>query len=73
MTYQINEKHLTNVREYFVGVDKIAIYCYNNRFLLHVFTNNLLNYLSNWTSKTRKMLCLRVFDPPRLEACDNIN
>ncbi len=27
MTYQTNEKHLTNLREYFVGVVKLAINC----------------------------------------------
>ena len=51
MTYQTNVKHLTNLREYFVGVIKLAFYCYNNRFLLRVFTNNLLKYLKNWKSK----------------------
>ena len=66
ITYQTNEQHLTNVREYFVGVVKLVIYCYNNHFLIAVFTDNFLNYLSNWTSKTRKMLRSRVFDPPRL-------
>ncbi len=67
MTYQTNEKHITNSREYFVGVDKLAIYCYNNRFLLHAVTNNLLKYLSKSDiEKTLQMLCLRVFDPPRL-------
>jgi hypothetical protein len=43
MTYQTTEKHLTNLREYFVGVVKLAFYCYNNCFLLRVFTN--------WTPK----------------------
>jgi hypothetical protein len=28
--------------EYFVGVVNIAFNCYNNRFVLRVFTNNLL-------------------------------
>ena len=45
MTYQTNEKRLSNFPEYFVGVVKLAIYCYNNCFLLRVFTNNLLKYL----------------------------
>ena len=27
MTYQTNDKHLTNLREYFVGVVKLAVYC----------------------------------------------
>ena len=45
MTYQTDEKHLTVFPEYFVGVVKLAINCYNNRFLLCVFTNNLLKYL----------------------------
>jgi hypothetical protein len=26
-TYQIDEKHLTNLLKYFVGVLKLAIYC----------------------------------------------
>ena len=42
MTYQTNEKNLTNLREYFIGVVKLAFYCYNNRFLLLNFPNNLL-------------------------------
>ena len=45
MTYQTDEKHLTVFPEYFVGVVIIAIYCYNNRLLLRVFTNNLLKNL----------------------------
>ena len=51
MTYQTDEKHWTNLREYFVGVVKLAIYCYNNLFLLRVFTNNLLKYLQMWHRK----------------------
>ena len=45
MTYQTDEKHLTYLREYLVGVINIAINHYSNRFLLRVFTNNLLKYL----------------------------
>ena len=45
MTYQTDEKHLTNLLEYFVGVIIIAFYCKINRFLLRVFTNNFLKYL----------------------------
>jgi len=45
MTYQTNEKRLTNFLDYFVGVVKLATYCCNNHFLLRVFTNNLLKYL----------------------------
>ena len=45
MAYQTDEKHLTYLLEYFVRVVKIAFNCYNNRFVLHVFTNNLLKYL----------------------------
>jgi len=45
MTYQSDEKHLTNLREYLVGVVKLAINHYSNCFLLCVFTNNLLKYL----------------------------
>ncbi len=66
MTYQTNEKHLTIFPEYFVGAVKLAIYCYNNRFLLRVFTNNLLNIYKMWHQKTPKLLRLRVFGPPRL-------
>ncbi len=40
MTCQTDEKHLTILPEYFVGVVKLAINCYNNHFLLCVFTNN---------------------------------
>jgi len=49
MAYQTNVKHLTNLREYFAGVVELAIYCHNNRFLLLVFTNNHLKYLSKQT------------------------
>ena len=45
MTYQTDEKHLTIFPEYFVGVVKLAINWYNNRFLLRVFTNHLFKYL----------------------------
>jgi hypothetical protein len=45
MTYQTNKKHLSIFPEYFIGVVKLAIYCYNNRFLFRVFTKNLLKYL----------------------------
>jgi len=45
LTYQTDEKHLTTLREYLVGVVKLAINRYNNRFLLRVFTNNLLKCL----------------------------
>ena len=45
MTYQTDEKHLTIFQEYFVGVVKLANNCYDNHFLLRVFTNNLLKYL----------------------------
>jgi len=45
MAYQTDEKHLTNLREYLVWVVKLAINHYSNRFLLRVFTNNLLKYL----------------------------
>jgi len=39
MTYQTDKKHLTIFPEYFVGVVKLAINHYSNRFLLRVFTN----------------------------------
>ena len=42
MTYQTDEKHLTIIPEYFVGVVKPAINRYNNRFLLRVIN---LKYL----------------------------
>ena len=45
MAYWTDEKHLTYLLEYFVRVVNIAFNCYNNRFVLHVFTNNLLKYL----------------------------
>ena len=45
MTYQTDEKHLIIIPEYFVGVVKLAINCYNICFLLRVFTNNLPKYL----------------------------
>ena len=51
MTYQIDEKHLTNLSEYLVGVVLLACYALNTPLLLRVFTNNLLKYLQNWTSK----------------------
>ena len=51
MTYQTNEKHLSNLREYFGRVVKLASYSYIYHFLLRVFTNNLPKYLSNRTSK----------------------
>ena len=44
MAYQTDEKHLTILTEYFVGVVKLAINCFNNHFLLRIFTNNLLKY-----------------------------
>jgi hypothetical protein len=66
MTYQTDEKHINNLQEYFVGVVKLASYSLNTCLLLPVFINILLKYLSNRTSKTLKMLRLRVFGPPRL-------
>jgi hypothetical protein len=61
MTYQTDEKHLTNLTNYFVGAVKLASYCLNNRLLLCVFTNNLLKYYQIGHRKTLKMLRLRVF------------
>jgi hypothetical protein len=66
MTYQTDEEHLTNLTEYFVEAVKLVCYCLNTHLQLRVFTNNLLQYLSNRTSKTLKMLRLRDFGPPRL-------
>jgi len=45
VTYQTDEKHLTNLREYFVGVVKLACNVINTRLLLRVFNDNLLKYL----------------------------
>jgi len=45
LTIQTNKKQLTIFPEYFIGVVKLAIYCYNNHFLFRVFTKNLLKYL----------------------------
>jgi len=42
MTYQTDEKHLNIFLEYFIGVVNLEFNCYNNRFLFHVSTNNLL-------------------------------
>ena len=43
MTYQTDEKHFTIFPEYFFWVFKLSFNCYNNCFLLHVFTSNLPN------------------------------
>ena len=45
VTYQTDEKHLINLREYLVGVVKLACYASNTRLLLRVFNDNLLKYL----------------------------
>ncbi len=45
VTYQTDEKHLANLREYFVGVVLLACYALNTRLLLRVFNDNLLKYL----------------------------
>jgi hypothetical protein len=45
VTYQIDENHLTNLREYFVGVVILACYALNTRLPLRVFNDNLLKYL----------------------------
>jgi len=67
MPYQTEEKHLTIFPEYFVEVVKLAINCYNNHFLLRFFTNNLLKYLQNVTSKKLvKCHVYEIFGPPRL-------
>ena len=44
MTYQTDEKYLTNVLEYFVGAVKIAIACYSLKTRLLV--RDFLKYLS---------------------------
>ena len=67
MTYQTDWNHKSKIIGYLVGVVKLAFYSLNTRLLLHVFTNNLLKYLYQIRHrKTRKMLRLRVFGPPRL-------
>ncbi len=58
MTYQTDEKHLNNLLEYYVEVVKLAFICYNNRFVLRVFTNNLLKFFKIGYKETRKMLRL---------------
>jgi hypothetical protein len=60
-------KLLTNLTEYFVGTEKLACYCLNTRLQLCVFTNNLLKYLSNRTTKKLlKCYISEFFGPPRL-------
>ena len=54
MTYQTDEKHLTNLTKYFVGAVKLASYCLNTRLLLCVFTNNLLNIIKSDIEKLLK-------------------
>ena len=51
VTYQIDEKHLTNLMEYFVGVVKLACYALNTRLLLRVFNDNLPKYYKKGTSE----------------------
>ncbi len=51
VTYQTDEKHLTNLREYFVVVVKLACYVLNTCLLLRVFNDNLLKYYKKGTSK----------------------
>ena len=51
VTYQIGEKHLTNLQEYFVGVVKLACYALNTRLLLRVFNDNLPKYYKKGTSE----------------------
>jgi hypothetical protein len=54
MTYQTDEKHLTNLREYFVGVVKLACFSLKTCLLLRVFNDNLLKYIIKRVSeKTR--------------------
>ena len=45
VTYQTDEKHLTHLREYFVGDVKLACNVINTRLLLLVCNDNLLKYL----------------------------
>ena len=42
MTHQTDEKHVTNLTEYFVGVVKLACYCLTLVFYYVSFTNNYL-------------------------------
>jgi hypothetical protein len=67
VTYQTGEKNLNNVFEYSVGVVKLAHYCYITFFLWRVIKPIItVNIYKLNIEKTRKMSCLRVFDPPRL-------
>ena len=58
MPYQTDEKHLNNLLEYYVEVVNLAFICYNNRFVLCVFTDNLLKFFKIGYKETRKMLRL---------------
>jgi hypothetical protein len=67
MTCQTDEKHLTIFPEYFVGVVKLAINRYSNRFIFCVFFQKSPSmFIILDIKKTCKMLRLRVFWPPRL-------
>ena len=44
MTYQTNQKNKTNLREYFVGVVKLAIYCEDNCFYVSFPIISLIIY-----------------------------
>jgi len=50
VTYQTDEKHLTNLREYFVGVVILACIALNTPLLLRVFNDNLPKYYKKGTS-----------------------
>jgi hypothetical protein len=50
MTYQNDEKHLTNLIEYFVGGVNVAFNCLNIVFYYVSLTDYHSKYLSNRTS-----------------------
>ncbi len=50
MTYQIDEKHLNNMPEYFVGVVNIAFNRYINRFLLSILLTKSSDQISTSVS-----------------------
>ena len=53
MTYQTDEKHLTNLLEHFAGAVKLACYSSNTCLLFCEFTNYLLNSLTSiWVWKS---------------------
>ena len=67
MTYQWKAKDLANAREYLFGVAYIVICCYNEPLLKCHGSHGIgVPEQNRDIVKARKMLRLRVFDPPRL-------